>query len=1182
MNKISERKNKKTEKTLSQKLDEAEKKQRKLRMSRKGEEHTISPYEEMTAPYTVIGFILRAFTMFVGVLGLNLFLFDAVRIVMLGGGRAENITVEFNYIVVVCVICTLAIMLLSLTRLTYALTPFAAVGAAAVYLFASYSDPVGFVVQAFRRLVELVIENLGDIGYTTYMQYISGQAYSYDEETLLRFAVGVIILFSSTVIGMLMSRRVKAVGVGIVCAVYMIPVFMFNITKTNTGLAFTLIFICGSVAMYISDCLYGGIFEARKNKKAAKKERKENKRTAKKAKKTSAEELKTNAIKAYNSAIERGMTKSDAKKARESVYSAAEKKRLDKIKAEKEQKEAAKASQIEEKLRLKEEKAKARAEIKQKKSRIATLAKSKSQSDLEEAEKLKSEIKEYGRNARREKNLPSVKRAKVRASSGFAGGMAMLVAALAVWIPYAAVSKNFPIIDVINNKMQLARTYVTAYLMGDDIDLNSLSMYGGVAELNPRSVDFNTPQYTGQKLFSVDVGYNAPVYMRSWIGSNYSLESDSWSSADSDAVLEYRARFGNSYSPDNITYFFNKYVHPTAIQLDKLNQYRNLDDYGFRVFQVHVKRVSGNSRIIFVPSIMNPEHGIMDYNSTEPTTVKYSAYYDGIYSSRFFNESVDYSVFSSNPVMKDENLAENLEGSISYYMLCKKYADAIDSITKEISAMTETDENVVSTFETVLGDITIIGNDLTPMIQLFEEDVAALGYRYSSQSFVEMYLEMTSGERKQFIKAFNSELNYRDYTEETYRTTLGSDSISSLAMQILEDNGIVMGEKTEWDKSYLETMSEKAIEKMTAEEKYGNNYESWFTYADSGETVPRHEVIMAVINYLRENYTYTLEPNCPQKELLDEDGNAVLDENGEPVMIDDIKSDSNLEAFLFEVKEGYCVHFATSALALLREMGFAVRYDEGYIASGFSKTYDKEKAANYRTSVRDYDAHAWIEVYYPAIGWMTYECTPSYCEIMYDTESSTQSTTSGIDTSKVTVRDNTAVENTESDVALITEDEVDYTLVIVVISVVVGVYVVLTVVWAVLKKRAKKAENKRIAMINTALDEDGFMSGKTDVHSTARFITDAVFDILSALGMPPEKGELPTEYATRIDGEYKNISSHRITDVMQIIEKEEFGGKLTYRELCVLAEYLKDIESSVYSSLPVKEKFRMRYIMNVI
>ena len=390
-----------------------------------------------------------------------------------------------------------------------------------------------------------------------------------------------------------------------------------------------------------------------------------------------------------------------------------------------------------------------------------------------------------------------------------------------------------------------------------------------------------------------------------------------------------------------------------------------------------------------------------------------------------------------------------------------------------------------------------------------------------------------------------------------------------------------MGEKPEWDKSYLETKNENQIKRMTAEEKYGNYSESWFTDASTGETVPRHTVIMAVINYLRNNYTYTLYPNCPTKELTDENGNVVLDENGDPVMVFDITADSNLEAFLFDIKEGYCVHFATSAVALLRELGFAVRYDEGYIASRFSRTYAKDAGATYRSSVRDYDAHAWIEIYYPAIGWMMYECTPSYCEMMYDLESTT-STTTGIDTSKVTVSDrNTDIETT-NDTVFGTDETVDYTAVIAVIASVVAVIIILSIIWAVLRHRAMKAVKRRQTLVEDAMSEQKFNSGETDVHASARSMTDAVFDILSALGMPHETGELPTEYAARVEAEYGNISGHKITDVMAIIEKEEFGGKLSYRELCTLAEYLKDIESSVYSSLPAHDKLRMRYIMNVI
>ena len=337
---------------------------------------------------------------------------------------------------------------------------------------------------------------------------------------------------------------------------------------------------------------------------------------------------------------------------------------------------------------------------------------------------------------------------------------------------------------------------------------------------------------------------------------------------------------------------------------------------------------------------------------------------------------------------------------------------------------------------------------------------------------------------------------------------------------------------------------------------------------------------MAVINYLRDHYKYTLDPECPQIELVDEDGNTVLDKEGNPVMVDYIEADSNLEAFLFDIKEGYCVHFASSAAAILREMGFAVRYDEGYIANGYYRTYDKEAAATYRSTVRDYDAHAWIEVYYPSLGWIMYECTPSFAEEIYDSVVSSSSSVS-INTNKVTVKDEDRTSSDEEE-TVEEEEEVDYTPVIIAICVVVGAAFILSIVWSVLKSRAAKANLRRAELIGEAKNEVKFKAGEVDVHSTARAITDAVFDIFTALGCPPETGELPTEYAKRIDRDYENISKHRTSDVINIIEKEEFGGVLTFRELTTLAEYLGEIQSSIYSGLSAGDKLRMRYFMNVV
>ena len=459
-------------------------------------------------------------------------------------------------------ICAAYVMLLSLTKVTRILSPIITAGGAAAYIFSTYSDPVGYFSNAFRRLFDLVFENMGAAGYTTYMKYISGAAYPYPEEELVKSAACVIVVVSGLLLGLFVARRVKAVGVGLMCALYMIPVFTFNITRTNKGLAFLLVFIVGVVATYLSDCLYGGVFAERKAKKERKKAAKLAKKQAKKDKKTAKLNLKNLSTSAYNSALEKGMPKSAAKKAKAAVYAKAEKDKKAAELAAKEAKKAEKSKKAEEAKSLKEQKKESRLALTEEKKKVrakaALLKKSKTPEDAEELAKLTADTKAAAKKARSEKNSGLVNSLKLRSASGFAGGMAMLIAALAVWIPYAAVSKNFPIIDVINNKMQLARTYVTAYLMGDDIDLNSLSMYGGVAELNPRSVDFNTSQYTGQRIFTVDVGYQAPVYMRSWIGSDYDMEYDSWLSADADEVIAYRSRFGSSYLPRQYLVFLRE------------------------------------------------------------------------------------------------------------------------------------------------------------------------------------------------------------------------------------------------------------------------------------------------------------------------------------------------------------------------------------------------------------------------------------------------------------------------------------------------------------------------------------------------------------------------------------------------------------------------------------------------
>ena len=82
------------------------------------------------------------------------------------------------------------------------------------------------------------------------------------------------------------------------------------------------------------------------------------------------------------------------------------------------------------------------------------------------------------------------------------------------------------------------------------------------------------------------------------------------------------------------------------------------------------------------------------------------------------------------------------------------------------------------------------------------------------------------------------------------------------------------------------------------------------------------------------------------------------------------ESARDLEGFLFEAKAGYCQQYSGAMALLLRMGGVPARVSTGFT----SGSYDR-KAGEY--VVRDLDAHSWVEVWYPGIGWVTRDPTPA-------------------------------------------------------------------------------------------------------------------------------------------------------------------------------------------------------------
>ncbi|WP_353810188.1 transglutaminase TgpA family protein [Agromyces sp. SYSU T00194] len=78
-------------------------------------------------------------------------------------------------------------------------------------------------------------------------------------------------------------------------------------------------------------------------------------------------------------------------------------------------------------------------------------------------------------------------------------------------------------------------------------------------------------------------------------------------------------------------------------------------------------------------------------------------------------------------------------------------------------------------------------------------------------------------------------------------------------------------------------------------------------------------------------------------------------------------------AEFLEVKEGYCVHFASTMAVMAREAGIPSRISLGY-TGGTRGTGALAGEARY--DVDTHDLHAWPELYFEGIGWMPFEPTP--------------------------------------------------------------------------------------------------------------------------------------------------------------------------------------------------------------
>lgn len=94
-----------------------------------------------------------------------------------------------------------------------------------------------------------------------------------------------------------------------------------------------------------------------------------------------------------------------------------------------------------------------------------------------------------------------------------------------------------------------------------------------------------------------------------------------------------------------------------------------------------------------------------------------------------------------------------------------------------------------------------------------------------------------------------------------------------------------------------------------------------------------------------------------------------FEENGYVYDESYVPEDTSIDYFIFEGKTGICTNYATAMTLMARSVGLTARYTEGFVA------FEKDENGNF--VIRDSYAHAFVEVYIPAVGWMTFDPTVS-------------------------------------------------------------------------------------------------------------------------------------------------------------------------------------------------------------
>lgn len=769
------------------------------------------------------------------------------------------------------------------------------------------------------------------------------------------------------------------------------------------------------------------------------------------------------------------------------------------------------------------------------------------------------------------------------ASGGITALSVFLVCLMIASIPAASVKENFRTFTLIDKQMTFYRDFVTALLQGNDPILDDMSYAANAENFKPHSADATPRRFTGETVMEIEANASAALYLRGWTGVSY--YDGAWHVADDDVFGEYRRLFGTQIDPSEYMLFgFYRYMEPGVIEDATDYDYETggkfisrLSD-GFVVEQVNIRRISDTGSLCFFPSYYNRSAGLRRYGSAEPSPLTYINYYDGTYTGHLIKKDASYAVVAFVPTMKSENWYKNVSQRIAAYEYAKQKIE--EAVERGYQFMEDNEDGRTEEWyeETVV--VTYTDADGRTWRDTYDKETRELLRRELTNDptekmrnlYTAYFYQMTDEEKEQLLYQFRVDNYYTDFVYDTYLQVDESECLDRVFKEIYEGRylpemlaGLQVGTDETADETVGGTADIHPAERASS---------------DAATYEQRHKLVMSIVDYLGETCTYTLTPTAETDPSLD-----------------------GVENFLTYSKEGYCVQYASALTLLLRRAGIPARYVEGYVASDLARSYDNSAVSRYSGTVRDYNAHAWVEVWYDGLGWIPYEATPAYYSQLYYVEPGKNqpgyvrpsTPGDGDDTEEDPMTD-------EEREALLREQELAekrarIRRIVLAVSMTALVLAAVLVTLRLLTRRMKEHRDRRLSLAKRLMESGGETQER---RADATAVIDMLTELLALYGTSPEVGETREEYVERLirtyeadpmQGEEKPaVGRHKRRGkkypkagavsandmpaaetavpeavslmwrrVFDAIAAEEFGGQMTAEELCLCAGLYKKL-----------------------